>query len=655
MVKIQNGTPTIDQKGLYQIYRRIGNSFRLQDRFDTSVLVHHTYLNETTQFMLQPVEITSDIMFDSPVQVNTINNISGLITKINPDQHIYKITSQITKDIEEHMQNYLHSLRFTFDPQESQGSYKAITDLTSEDVSSENFYLATHTPCLNGVVQVKPNKKVFLPVCLISKLNQQLFQPSKRLVIEGHQGTQENLWLETVLDADNLKLYAAIFGEKTQQIYGIYHISDNITSVYGMDYDGKYIYFLVQTDEISVNVNDEHNASMWLLRYDPITKELTKFEVQYIPVDPYGIKLIGRILLVAESHGVVALEFIDSTVSIGTSYTTFYAPFDYIMTPQTLEDEPIKMFFQYDPSGLMSPVDQTSMSYTLTNINWEERTVNLTSIDKLCYLVSFERQDNETAGELFARQHTFITKGVSEAWKFQFIYPFAVKQGFVLSLNNLPAEYDVLSANDVTVKLAPVEDITQWYDSTDTFKQHIQTITEIEGNLEREQTEQPDQTVYGAVKTVDNLKPICPKLYELVFEANDAPLYFQAKYYCDEGLTQELSQELKAFFGNTAQTWADLNTSNTFTDILGNTKTGTEWIGILQPNGAGWYISKLNQDIVVDTYELIQYTDGNFVSDDIILRFNQFADPIKQVGTYTVFVAPTQQGLDYDFNISIVK
>jgi len=46
-----------------------------------------------------------------------------------------------------------------------------------------------------------------------------------------------------------------------------------------MDYDGKYIYFLVQTDEISVNVNDEHNASMWLLRYDPITKELTKFEV----------------------------------------------------------------------------------------------------------------------------------------------------------------------------------------------------------------------------------------------------------------------------------------------------------------------------------------------------------------------------------------
>jgi len=43
------------------------------------------------------------------------------------------------------------------------------------------------------------------------------------------------------------------------------------------------------------------------------------------------------------------------------------------------------------------------MSYTLTSIDWEERAVNLTSIDKLCYLVSFERQDNETAGELFAR------------------------------------------------------------------------------------------------------------------------------------------------------------------------------------------------------------------------------------------------------------
>ena len=573
---------------------------------------------------MQPINPDEDEMFDSQIQLNVLHNISGLLTKRTVGSNQYKIISSITKEAELKFYQRLRNERFSFDDTEICGTYTFSQPLPS------NAKLGKRIKTINGYVVMHPNQKVFIPAFLLNKLSLNLFLPSKRVPIEGHAGAKEEIWLELVYKENSEELFLVMFGLHTSQVYYAQKIQDGIQNHCGLDWDGTNIYTLVETNQASCRINNEP-ISLWLLRYNLITQTTDYFPVQYYPIDPYGIKLAQNLLLIAEPHGTVALEFVNSQVSEEQNQTTLVYPFEFYI--ETSFSEPVSLQMPFDKNNKIMSVNTQHVPDNPANITYDSIELTPTSLDKLAYLLSFDRPNLMSPAEVIARQYQFTQHLNPIVAEFLYIYPFKVMESFVPNLYDDVTNATVLSQNDLTFKTSQLRTVYPVYVDSVSFKAHVSQLTNIPvDQLERSQDVQLNQSYPLELKLLDSDKPIQAKIYKLRWFYEDTEISPYIVYNTDE----EMPDELKSYLNNQVSSWEELQGSEQITSVYGVTKTKDEWRQIFKPT-SGWLVQTTTKNPTVSALYGIQLEGTEIDPNSMIVFVDESANPIKPIATLTMY------------------
>ncbi len=512
----------------------------------------------TYYFKIQPIDdefIPQPQLHSGSIQgINILTNISGLINT-HEFNNIYELQMSIGDDVDKIMfdnmfKRYNQSFEGQFSISKQSTAYNYISQY------ADRVYYEIDSKFVNGKILIKNGAKQYIPFGIVSQNNYNMYNTIKPLEhLKGRIDIEEDIWIEPVIDKTG-QLYINFFGGKTGKSYKLCNVQDFAAKFYGFDFDGQYIYQLIDTatkDNLAITQWGNYNFGLRLARYNIETNQIDSYiQVQYEPIDPRGIKIIGNLLLIHDIHGVVVLELVDTTYAEDTETLKFKHPFDGIfiqaqdlsgsdLTNPLTDENNFNTYsvvtFTTQYNKVISPLDSVKSIYEQYNyfiqqkINAKLEFVDLilapTYIDSIQYIVGIERDDYEFIAELFTKTKFEQTK--KGMYLQSYIYPIPI----TISLNdngtyatlNLVSEitkakflsqpYAFLTIDNMKLYFEEVKDYESLFDSLDSLKQEIKEITGINNDylLERSQDISIDGTIEYELRLIDNNRPVQVKYY----------------------------------------------------------------------------------------------------------------------------------------------
>ena len=448
------------------------------------------------------------------------------------------ISQQIGKAIDDKL------LDFVTIPTAGEGEFITTDQQLQEllDNYPARVYFRYKTDFVNGQIELQNGTKQYIPLGIVPNYYSEQFHSIKPVPqFTGITHNNELIFVEPVFDVDNNELIANFFGVQSGYSYKSIVIADVINKLHAFNYDGRYVYQLIDAgyaNTYNINTVFDTMSNTHLIIYDLLEDTQQVFDVQYQPLYCDGIIKLGGLLLIKDVHGTVVCEYVDQSSTKNEDSITLHFPFThYTVTDYQLPGETLTNSLDDSPTvdtsiriigGFHNRLMQSSKldqfdQYQLVNQQIVYNSVNLepTYIDSIQYLSSLDRQTYEPLQHLYARvqlqpQNEPIGK----------LYPIAVDPvNYTIIDNSLlltvldqldnPIDYLLIMPHDYKTALTQIVDYTKLFTSLDQLKSEVSDITGIDVNqLEQQPNSIKDKMYTYGVRLVDGVRPVQVKFYK---------------------------------------------------------------------------------------------------------------------------------------------
>ena len=467
---------------------------------------------------------------------NIVNNISGIIDQ-ESNNNVYKLAQQIGKGID----NFLFNSPTI--PIQNEGNFK-FTDQQLIQLLEEHrnrVYFRYKTDFVHGQIEIRAGSKQFIPLQTLTNYQSQQFMSIKPVPqFTGLIESEEQIFVEPVLDNDSGSLIANFFGIRSGYSYKSVVLSHFADRLHGFNYDGRYLYQLIDgglANTYYINTVLDQEINTRLIKYDLQTDELQLFNVQYQPLYCDGIVVFGGLILIKDIQGVVVCEFVDQSYDLGEDITlkfpfTHYTVCNYQIGDEeltgSLDDNPIVDVTVRVIGGFNNQLMQSSKldvfdqsSIVNEEISYESIELTPTYIDSMQYLSGLDRQTLETIQHLYER----IFYQPDEE-PINTLYPIAISMDQyeiiddslllnILDSFNEPTSYMLLMPGEYKSVLTQITDYTKLFNSLNEFKDEISYITGIPlSQLEKQPGHITDNMTTHEIRLVDGVRPVQVKFYK---------------------------------------------------------------------------------------------------------------------------------------------
>ena len=541
---------------------------------------------------------------------NLLNNTSGIFdtTKLT---NFYKLSMQFGKDMDEAF--YTLISRYVKRTQH-EGNF-SVTDPELVDYIknySARLYFKYSTNFVKGDIEIKAFNSQYVPLAIVPKYESILFHSIKPQLFKGNIDTEEDVWIEPIINRDNNDSLAVnFFGIYTGQSYKYIVLKENVNQLFGLFFDGRNIYQLANTVQEYDNTlysdsNNDATSNNVLIIYDLLYNTVETIPVQYDPIYSNGIAVIGNLLLINDLHGIIVTELIDATPEYDESSNrvTVKFPFsgyqinNYPDTTGTIDDTPaidnhiVRIF-----GGVYNKMLDYNFTLDLSQyrvvdnqLAFDQIELTPTYIDSLQYLYGIDRKTLEPVAELYSRVR-YMNQGVM--FPESYIYPIPISANItsandkyfvdILQPQNLTAPFGLLTANNYHTINEPINDYTLLFTTKDDLKSELKSVLGItrDSLLERSATDSLDNTIEAQLTLVDeNNKPIAVKYYLKLSVIDDTKIIVIDDTYGND-FWKYPAIDIKDFYNNEEATNAIENQNlflkdNTFTSTEGQQHTYTK-------------------------------------------------------------------------------